>query len=264
MCALWCLRSHNDTVWISGFDWLSSLELLSLDFIDPVFSDLGVGVSRVETLRGIVRDTLRGRLHDRELNRAGSPEQIASFYSVHVPAMLGVVERALDTDASASLGYWVSYVACTEDDNPWCSYQNMFESWASVLRRTGIDRIEFSGNPRMILSNFETMTCVEESRQKLISQKRRPLTEWDFPLFRERGLLDLPDGSDFFPFIDQAALVIAMNAFQNFGRWLKASLSEQDFLQIDAAMQARGAKPEVHPWDLSVRAIGGGENQPFG
>jgi hypothetical protein len=238
--------------WLSGLNWYEALELLSLDFTAPIYPELGVGITCAETLRGVIRDTLLGRLNGSEAKCVGSPAELALFYSSHVQALLTVLERALGPSSRARLEYWTSYVACSEDHNPWCPYEEMFQAWASEMRRTGNDSITFSLSPALILLKFDQITNIDETRKILANQRHRFLTDWDLPLFRDRGLLDLPVDSEFFPFVDQAVLAIAMNRFQTFWSWLRAAITDTDILRIDALMQARGRGSPVHPRELPV------------
>ena len=206
-----------------AYHWRSRLEMLTLDFARPVYHELGIRVRCQEMLRGLARDTLEGRLSGdegvRRLLIGGQSCQGSDFYTAEALPFLSVLERALGLEARRAVEHWVDYVACSENYNPWTLYEDVLTSWASNFRRTGKDELGFT-DPATIEAQLRSFRDIRGSEEVLSKQRCRVLTEWDFPLFARHGLLEIQEGSDFFPFVDALALTILMNRFQDFWGWL--------------------------------------------
>lgn len=207
--------------WLEARDWIYGLELLSLDFIDPVYEQLGIGVRFRNTLKGMARDTLAKR-HTEEPAPCEilSPRDYLIFHSAQVMPFLEMVERTLERGDTQRLHHWVRYIACTDDHNPWMLYEDVLSSWAAILRKTGKDSIGFEADSHLIAARLRAVTDCSEASEALARQRGSFLTAWDFPFFAERGLLEIPENSDFFPFVDGIELAIRMKNFQDFWQWL--------------------------------------------
>ncbi len=198
--------------WADGYQWRRGLEIVSLDFVRPVYGELGIGIRFQETLRGLARDTLQGRYTESDLPLLPPPSSIETtdFYSTHVMPLLNTLERALGQRSRQQLEYWVHYIACSEGQNPWVLYDELMTSWSSAFRRTAKDGIGFSADPAVIAERMRLSRDLAGPRELLFRQRQKFLTDWDFPLFSELGLLEIPKDSEFFPFTDAILLAIGM------------------------------------------------------
>lgn len=238
--------------WQLGYTWRRGMELLSLDFLRPAYVALGVGIPREETLRGLVRDGLLWHLHPASHPQPGSTEGLATFFRYQVRALREIAASALGSQGVQELTHWVQFVQSQEAANPWAAYFEAFLSWASNLRRTGIDVIGFTSDAAVIAQRLRDSGSSEGVRTTLDHRRGIPLSEWDFPLFKARGFLEIPAGSSFFPFIDEAILTVEMHNFQAFWSWLVSKAASQDMEAVDAFIRSKeplGA-PHISPWDL--------------
>lgn len=220
--------------------WFIGAELLSLDFVRPVYGYLGVRVDFEESLRGIVRDALLGRYDERSAPlRARSPEETVIGYEKNILPALGGLAAAFGEDQLARLRYWVLYIRET-DDNPWSAYEGFLSRWASKVRRGEGDAVGFLRDATTIARELKAATAIEDVTGLLGSLRKEPLSVWDRPLFESRGLLDIPAGSDYFPFVDEICLCVRMNRFQEFFKHFAPSLSkgERDSLESVASRTA--------------------------
>lgn len=220
-------------------DWFKGLELISLDFARPVYHELGVGVHCEETLRGIVRDGLIGRYS--ENNEPLTVESISDRQRAYACCLLPFLTRAhliLGAGDFRRLEHWVAFVANKEARNPWVIYDDVFSSWASLFRRKGIDSFGLSNGAQTIAKQFQSASDVGAVTELLTRQTARFLSDWDFPRFDRLGLSEIPEGSDFFPFVDSLILTIRMNRFQHFWRWMLSVIEADDLGRIaDAALK---------------------------
>ncbi len=241
--------------WRHGYNWLSGMELLSLDFLRPVYDDLGTGIGREETLRGLARDALLWHLNPGFHREPQSTEGMAAFFRYQVGALVQIAESALGEGAGQALAHWIQFVQCQESTNPWTKYQDLFLSWASKLRTTGVDAIGFSLGAAEVAERLRESVNAGRVRETLERRRSAFLTEWDFRLFKERGLLEIRDGSPFFPFVDAAILTVEMHRFQTFWMWLVSTATSQDLKAIDVFVRAREETDVAHvaPWELPIR-----------
>jgi hypothetical protein len=246
--------------WLEGYEWVSGLKMLSLDFIHPVYGELGVGIRWEETLRGLARDTLRGRhLEGRPLLlKSGQSDDLSEFYSIQVVALLDLLERALGRKSRLKLEHWVQYIACTENHNPWTVYEDLLTSWASIFRKTRKDEIGFSIDPALIAAELRLARDLDGPRELLSQQRKKFLTAWDFALFSELGLLDIPEGSEFFPFVDGILLAIGMAKFQDFWKWLVSFISSDDLEAVAVAVRKRAQDRDITYCDPARLPLGNG------
>jgi hypothetical protein len=232
-------------------DWINGIELLSLDFTRPVFSDLGVGVGVElgETIRSLARDTLIGKYSgQKEPFELGSWSDPEVTWTVWIAPFISAVERAIGSTERRKIEHWIRYTVCTEEDrNPWIVYDNVLSKWASIVRRTDVDPIGFSADAATIAREMKLICDVTEPTNLLAKQAARALTDWDLPRFARLGLFEIPHGSDFFPFVDAIILTIRMSRFQRFWLWLLSYLSPSD-LELIASAASSLAKEEGVPY----------------
>lgn len=219
---------------VESFYWRAGLRILSLDFTRAVYHHLGVGVECHETVRGIARDALTGRLAVSANYGAG--ELNSGFYSQQVIPFLGAVDRALGRSARDNVQYWAQYVACAEPSNPWTLYEGLFSTWASVLRRTGKDEIGFGTDPLMLANKFRAATDLSDIKEVLGLERKKPITEWDAICFERLEVYDHPQG-DYFPYVAEIDLAVAMKRFHDFWRWLVAAIGPSDLRAIESAVR---------------------------
>ena len=232
--------------WESGYRWQSGLSLLSLDFLRPVYRDLGLEIVREETLRGMARDALLWRLRPPMPAQPQSREGLAVFFNSQVCTFLQMADTVLGDSAAAALSFWIDFVQYQENSNPWTQYFEAFLSWASDFRVRGVDSIGLSIDAGAVAEHLREYGSTEDARQILDARRASALTEWDFPLFKDLGLLEIPEGSDFFPFIDPAVLTIGMARFQRFWEWLISRATDQDIEAIDTFVNAKGRSAATH------------------
>lgn len=237
-------------------DWMTGIEILSLDFARPIYHELGVGVSCEETLRGLSRDTLLGRYSDQQdpfrLDVWAEPE---TTRVVWVEPFLGALDRSLGRIEKNRVIRWVMFVHSDDKDrNPWMLYEDLFATWASIFRREGVDGIGFSADAAIIANKLKAAFNLTEPEDTLRKQRSRPLTDWDEPRFTRLGLRDIPEDSDFFPFVDGLLLSIWMARFQGFWQWMSSFITSEDLNRIaDTARkvadekQIRYCRPEQLP-----------------
>ena len=147
-------------------------------------------------------------------------------------AFVEVLVAAFGPSGFERLEYWVKYIACVEDHNPWIFYGDLFGSWASSMRMKGQDQIGFSIDPIRILKALTDSSDISDVETLLSSYKNRVLPDWDLILFSRRGLLEIPAGSDFFPFVDGILLSVRLVRLQKFWRRLLSTLAEVDMKSI--------------------------------
>ena len=149
--------------------------------------------------------------------------------------------------------YWMRFIAYTEDDNPWTLYESLFAVWASRFRGAGDDEFRLCVDAAVVELRFRSTTDVNGAKTILDRQRQRFLSDWDFALYSERGLLQIPEGSDYFPFVDAVVLAIGMAKFQDFWNWLVSFAGPLDVLAIASAAKERSVKlnvPYCSPEDL--------------
>lgn len=174
-----------------------------------VYDTLGINVEDEESLRLLAHNTLSPP-HGATAVRGGRTRVL------DITGFLESVEQRLGTRSRRQVEYWALNIACTENHNPWTLYQHLFLNWASQFRRTGKDAIGLSVDAALIERRLQEMTAVTEQEGALQQQRHRTLSEWDFRLFSEHGLLELPFGSDYFPFIDALLLLLTRMASRTF------------------------------------------------
>jgi len=241
--------------WKLGLAWRRGLQLLSLDFVRPVYEELGVGVACHETLRGLARDLLAGRCTTKRHPEPQSVEGLEAFCASEIPVFLQMLEGALGSSDQKKVVHWVRYVACTEDHNPWVPYQEFLLSWASAFRNKGKDEIGFSVDASTITLRLGLIGDLKRVEEVLCRRGRSFLTEWDFPLFKDLGLLEIPAGSHFFPFVDAILLAIDMRRFQVFWLWFISFVGQHDLQSVDAVLRKRSNDagiPHCPPWELPL------------
>ena len=241
-------------------DWIRGIEILSLDFARPVYGQLGVRIEYEETLRGLARDALVGRFSGQKVAFClDSWKDPATTYAVWIVPFLAAVERSLGSNDRGRIIYWIKYVACNDERNPWMLYEQLLSSWASVFRRTGVDRFGLAAGAAAMAAEFQIAHNIDEPKDLLAKQKARFLTDWDLPRFTRLGLLEIPAGSEFFPFVDALILIIRMNRFQCFWRRLPSYVGSDDLERIGfAALQLAGENGIAYctPEELTALASG--------
>ena len=218
--------------WGIAYDWFTSLELVSLDFVRPVFGELGL---KLDSPSGdVIRATARESL--REMARTDKHD-VELFYAQGVPRFLTTVARELGTDCRDRIVDWVRHTACTEECNPWIQCEAHIMTWASMFRRAGIDEVGFE-QPTSILLRLEFERDLTAVARQLEDQRQKPLSDWDLPLFIRRGLLEIPKESDYYPWVDGILLVIEMARFQRFWSWLVGNTGTNERTSLTAFLTA--------------------------
>jgi hypothetical protein len=220
------------------FDWMRSIELLSLDYVRPVYGSLGVRIELEETLRGLARDTLLGRL-------AGEPAPFqldswsdpADTYRVWITPLLSAIERGLGRQPLLRLEHWVKYIVNAEEDNPWVVYEEFLRHWASEAQAEKSDRLGLSGQHALEIEHeLRLASEVDRERTLLRKQSSKPLSDWDFQHFVQMGLLEIPPDSDYWPLEGLTVMIIRRFRFQNFWRWLSVLLSPGEMDRLGAGV----------------------------
>ncbi len=238
---------------------MHALELLSLDFTRCVFGELGVGVSWEESLRGLARDALLGRLGT--VGRAfdiESGNQPYETYLAWIAPFLSVLERAMGLDSRRNLEYWVKHVMCASERSPWHIYEEMFTSWAAHFRKTAKDSIGLEADPQVIVLELDRLLDIASVDDRLKKQAASFLSDWDIVRFRRLGVLEIPEGSDFFPFSDDLSLSVERHRFQVFWRWLTEHVSKTDIEAIGRAALGQKSPPQaprVSPAELPLPPV---------
>jgi hypothetical protein len=228
------------------------LELLSLDFIRPVYVDLGVGVEWQESLRGLARDALLGTLGSGPPRLQPLPHgESVSFFLATGQPFLDTFQRAFGPQPTERVRFWVEYVLCQEDCNPWVLYERLFARWQGTYRHTGVDEFGFQSEAPIVLSKLREVDAPAASG-RLAKQRNSALSEWDFKLFSKMGLLEIPEDSDFFPFVDAILLAISMRRFQHFWRWLASFAGSASVGSIAAAAERLATEKRMPPCDPSA------------
>lgn len=239
--------------WLEAHDWLYGLDLLSLDFINPLYEALGIGVRHRETLKGMARDTRAGRHTELPVPReVQSPNDYLIFFSAQVLPFFDMLERALGVKDKQRVQHWVRYVACTDDHNPWMLYEDALRGWAAILRKTGEDQIGFVADAESIAARLSDEMKIDDVDQILSRQRRSLLTDWDFPFFVKGGLLEIPGDSDFFPFVDGLHLAVEMNRFQRFWQWLISFIGSGDLQSISRFAAAQAEDRHRSPYSTYI------------
>jgi hypothetical protein len=215
--------------------WHSALTVLSLDFAAPVYAELGVGVNREETLRGLARDALLGRLsYGSRVDAPPAPPDLET------PHFLDGVRASLGPRAEERVDHWIRFTACTERRlNPWVLYSGLLSGWANVFRRTGSDEIGFAVDPAEVEKTYSRLCSVEDIERILTVERHKAPTEWDASRFAEFD--EVSAGSDFFPYVAEIELAARMSRFQGFWRWLLSYVTPAD-LQAIGSLAAKRAR----------------------
>jgi len=203
-----------------------------------MYDELGIRIPQEEKLRGVARDSLYGVAREATLGE-GRHAVLRDFHTEEVAFLLTALGGALGVDAVREFEHWVRYVVCTDPPNPWILYQDLFGIWASRFRKSGKDHLNLSANPVAIEVRFRSACDLASQAAVLDQQRRKPLSDWDFRLFVAHGGLEIPQGSDFFPFADAVLLIIAMARFQSFWQWLVSSIGAPDLSSIESAARER-------------------------
>ena len=221
-----------------AYNWVYGFELLSLDFVRPVYSHLGVGVPAEECLRTMLREAIAGKY-------AGGPPSAAPAwgdgvevaYPAHVVPCLANLSSTLGAEAVQRLRYWIRYVhGC--DDNPYARYHSFLSSWSSAVRRTGRDELLLSCDAMAVANRLPQVTGNDDIKAILEQAKLNPLSDWDRVLFDQCGLSEIPAGSDYFPYIDGICVTVSMNRFQPFFLEFCSGLGDRDRQAIEDAVAA--------------------------
>jgi hypothetical protein len=239
--------------WLESFDWQTGLEILSLDFIEPVYYDLGVQIRDRLTLKRLSRDALTGVLTGHPHN-SPFPEG-EDFYSAHLVPFLEWTGGALGRSGRKRLEFWVAYTVSTGIHNPWTFYEGIISTWAAIYRKTNRDEIGFATDPERIAGEVKVAGDLSAAEAVLQKQRRSALTDWDLSVFTKLGLLDVPKGSDFFPLVDAIELTITMHRFHTFWSWLLSFIGPKDLDAIASYAKDKAAQNKVHyvpPGDLPV------------
>ena len=219
------------------YSWQTGLEIISLDFVRPVYVRLGVDVLREEVLRGIARDFLAGRYSD-DSSSVDDTSELMRFID-RLTKMLG------ERDAGR-FEFWIRYIVCTENTNPWTLYLDLFDVWASNFRKSGADGIGLSRDAASVEAALHSATDVSEAKAILERQRGIGLSEWDIIRCSRRGLLDIPKGADFFPFVDTILMATALAGFQRFWGWFISFVGPSDVQAVADFARRRSV-------DLSLR-----------
>lgn len=218
--------------------WQSALELLSLDFVRSVFEELGVDIRFEETLRGLVRDGLLGRFDQQTIPLvAQSPAQVILAHEQNLVPALDALGASLGKIQQIKLRHWVLYVH-DSDHNPWVPYHETLSTWAQRIRRKQKDTIGLCGDVQKIALELREATNSKDIEDRLRMARSRQLSAWDQRLFAQRGLLELPPDSDYFPFVDEIELTVRMKRFQHYFGQMASGLSSHDRKAIEAAVRS--------------------------
>lgn len=231
--------------YIEARRWLFATELLSLDFVRPVYGDLGLGVRFEESLRGILRDAFLGIYEPSSAPvAAGSPDCVIAAHHKNVVPALAKFGSVFGREQLERIHYWVHYVH-GRDENPWEPYEDYLSNWGRVVRREGRDTIGLSADSNMIARDLKAATSAADIESLLRARRSAVLSDWDRPLFEKRGLLDIPAGSDYFPFVDEICLSVRMHRFQNYFCHLVPVLAPGDCDAIENAVLSASAAGRV-------------------
>ena len=230
--------------WAESLSWRSVQRILSLDLSRAIYQELGTGIRCEETLRGLARDALTGRLGAEFLTRDLARDAGPDFYWEQAVPFQEGIERALGRSARASLEHWARYVASTEANNPWTNYEDLFLSWASTFRRTGKDEIGFAIDASLVASELRSRTDLSDVEEILNRERRKPITDWDAACFERLEVYGHPGETDYLPYLAEIKLAIAMKRFQDFWRWLLSAIGPLDLQAIASAAQKRLASHE--------------------
>lgn len=224
--------------------WRSALEILSVDLVRPLYPELGIRIAGEEELREAVRDALCGGpwVHTPSEGRF---TLVPNFDLTSAVALKQRLDGNIGAGTATELDYWVRYVACTDDANPWALYEDLFEVWASSFRRSGHDRLGLSADAAAIEARYRLASDLERQTAVLGEQRVQPLSDWDAAVLVTHGLLEIPEGSDFFPLVDAVLLTIGMARFQDFWRWLVSLIGPADLGSIQAAVRKRAESKGV-------------------
>jgi hypothetical protein len=255
--------------WAEASDWRRGLEAISLDLTRVVYHRLGVNLRLEETFRGLARDAIAGNYSEGTLvaNEVSAAHSNLVFFENQVTPMLEILHRSLGADATANVKYWIRYVFCTQDDNPWRIYEDAVSSWASHLRKTGKDQFGLRADANAIELHLRALVRNDNSECLLVAQAKQPPSPWDHPLFDERGLKEIPIGSEFFPFVDDLLVAIRMNTFQQFWAWLRTQIAVEDLRAISRFVEqkARDLRIDfIEPELLPVQKVMGRAPSPVG
>ena len=216
--------------------WRSALEILSVDIARPLYPELGIHIVGEEKLRKAVREALCGGpwMHPPSECRF---TLLPGLGPTSVAALMQRLDSDIGAGTAAELEYWVRYVACTDDENPWALYEDLFEVWASSLRRSGRDHFGLSADAAAIEARFRLASDRDRPTAVLDEQRAQPLSGWDAAVLTTDGLI--PEGSDFFPIVDAVLLTIGMARFQDFWQWLVSFIGPADLSSIQSAVRRR-------------------------
>jgi hypothetical protein len=240
---------------LESLDWRTGLDVLSLDFARPVYHDLGLPIGCEETLKGLARDALTGRLGEETILSARPLGDSADYHSIHAVPFLECTSRIFGPSGRRRVEYWVAYTVCTENHNPWVLYNDVLSTWAAIYRTTNRDEIGFSADPATVAREVKAASDLSVPEAILRKQRQTVLTDWDLSLFSKLGLLEIPEGSDFFPLVDAIELMIAMHRFQTFWPWLLSFIGREDLAAIGSFAKIRARKrdmPYVSPEALPI------------
>ena len=223
---------------LDSSNWHAAIIVLSLDFNRSVYDKLGIGITCEETLRGLARDAVLGRLPEDSLDTKLLLGEVG-VSNEEGERFLGAVSRALGSSDRDRLKYWAHYIACMERYNPWTLYFWLLSGWGNAFRRTGKDCIGFT-EPLTIEKRYSFETATDDVKQILERERQKPLTEWDASRLVEFG--EISPGSDYFPFVDKIELVVAMERFQRFWKGLLHVIGPADVEALSRAARTQAEK----------------------
>ena len=150
-------------------DWMKGIEALSLDFVAPIYQDLGVGVDDEIELRRLARATLDGCYSGTSLAfevDSWPDSEIAKV--VWIAPFIEVVRQTMGPRALDRLRHWVKYVYCSDEErNPWVAWEEFFSSWAAAVLKRGGDS---TGRSHSIAKTLRMTGEIKEIRAKLERQ----------------------------------------------------------------------------------------------
>jgi len=225
--------------------WNHAVALLSLDRLEPLWSDLGLGSFEPAALRRLMRELIVEVRQEYERTEVLRTDLGARA--------VGAVNEALGAEAGRRLSWWfrVQFCPVSGDAPGWSRWQLVFRHDQSAARGPVLSWPKGFGDA--VARNYADHLDLGDI-DHLLNAHDEPMTDWDLRMYARHGWT--PGGSGADPMF-HAEQIITTVRFQAFCRQLAARMSEEldEKIFLEASLYLK--KLEVEPSDafVSLRAM---------
>lgn len=214
--------------------WLRVSLMLSLDSTRAFWQVMGLEMERPETLVGLLRDALNGRLGGSRIDatRPLTVQQVDLFRRSEISALL-LSMNWMDDGSGDRLAHWVR-TTYSGNDNDWCRFMRHSSGWfyAQVDEEAVVSAIRAEYMAAVRVDDVE-----RDLRSGTLFESR-----WDRVLAKREGYPDVHPELDWYPVFDDVILTVRVYRFQRFWRRIRDLYGEEK-LALPLGAAGRGEAP---------------------